>query len=465
MTDTRDLNEHREVVVVGAGIAGLCAADVLRDRDVAVLEARDRVGGRTLSSGGDDVWWNLGAQLITNQRMADLARRLGLELISTKATDFGFAVDGRFARARTPERLALRMNLSWRQKVEFALTMLRLRRKFHAIPAMDAEAVRAMDRKNLLELVGTASPMTLKLISACCEGGCGIALDEVSAVVGLGYGLAPYVDPASKQDIYGIRGGTQRVALRLAESLPEGMVRPGCKVVQIRNEGAGVAVVYEDEPGGRRTITADRCVCAVPATQVLNIVEGLEPERRIALKRITPYLPLYMTAWPVRDRAPAPWDNVFVAPIAGSESHINVLSNYGFLAKANSPDAGGYVNTQLSGRRALAYTEYTDEELIEVQFRDLVRIFPEARQLIDPGAAILKRWDPGLPMVRPGYLTDREAMRPPLGAIHFCGDYTAQPGLPGASGSGYYAGQSVAAALPQAGALTGRPLRAGQAQT
>lgn len=465
MADPQDLNEHREVVVVGAGIAGLCAAEVLRDRDVVVLEGCDRVGGRTLSSCDEDVWWNLGAQLITNERMASLARRLGLELISTKSTDFGFAVDGRFARARTPERLALRMNLSWRQKVEFALTMLRLRRKFHAIPAMDADEVRAMDRRDLLEFVGTASPMTLKLIAACCEGGCGIALDEVSAVVGLGYGLAPYVDPDSKKDIYGIRGGTQRVALKLSDSLPEGTVRRSSKVVQIRNEGAGVAVIYEDEAGAQRTVTADRCICAVPATQVLNIVEGLELERRIALKRLTPYLPLYMTAWPVRDRAPAPWDNLFVAPIAGSESHINVLSNYGFLAKANNPDAGGFVNTQLSGRRALAYTEYTDEELIHVQFRDLVRIFPEAERLIDPGGALVKRWDPGLPMVRPGYLSDRDAIRPPLGAIHFCGDYTAQPGLPGASGSGYYAAKSVAAGLPQAGALGGRPLRAGQPQT
>jgi hypothetical protein len=39
-------------------------------------------------------------------------------------------------------------------------------------------------------------------------------------------------------------------------------------------------------------------------------------------------------------------------------------------------------------------------------------------------------------------------MRPPLGAIDFCGDYTAEPGLPGASGSGHYAGRSAAAALP-----------------
>ena len=39
----------KDVVVVGAGIAGLTAAWQLRDLDTLVLEADDRVGGRIKS--------------------------------------------------------------------------------------------------------------------------------------------------------------------------------------------------------------------------------------------------------------------------------------------------------------------------------------------------------------------------------------------------------------------------------
>jgi len=71
-----------DVLVVGAGVAGLIAARELTKRNISclVLEARDRVGGRTLSQKVGCDWVDLGGQWIgpTQDRLAALARELGV---------------------------------------------------------------------------------------------------------------------------------------------------------------------------------------------------------------------------------------------------------------------------------------------------------------------------------------------------------------------------------------------------
>jgi monoamine oxidase len=78
-----------DVAIVGAGLAGLVAARNLRraGKRVLVLEARNRVGGRTFSrkvSGASDVA-NLGATFVgpTQDRIVALARELGVGIFPT----------------------------------------------------------------------------------------------------------------------------------------------------------------------------------------------------------------------------------------------------------------------------------------------------------------------------------------------------------------------------------------------
>jgi monoamine oxidase len=87
-----------DVAVVGAGLSGLVAARALAaaGADVAVLEARDRVGGRTLSRPlGDDVI-DLGGQWIgpTQARVARLADELGVATFPQHAAGARLLVRG-----------------------------------------------------------------------------------------------------------------------------------------------------------------------------------------------------------------------------------------------------------------------------------------------------------------------------------------------------------------------------------
>src|SRR5688500_14489883 len=78
-----------DVAVVGAGLAGLAAARslVAAGRDVVVLEARDRVGGRTLNEeiGPDGKVVEVGGQWVgpTQFRLLELARELGVDTFPT----------------------------------------------------------------------------------------------------------------------------------------------------------------------------------------------------------------------------------------------------------------------------------------------------------------------------------------------------------------------------------------------
>jgi monoamine oxidase len=90
-TQTDDIRTA-DVVVVGAGLAGLVAArDLVRaGKEVLVLEARDRVGGRCFSrkvAGAGDVA-NLGATFVgpTQKRVIGLARELGIGIFPTYNT-------------------------------------------------------------------------------------------------------------------------------------------------------------------------------------------------------------------------------------------------------------------------------------------------------------------------------------------------------------------------------------------
>ncbi|MGB0120938.1 MAG: FAD-dependent oxidoreductase, partial [Solirubrobacterales bacterium] len=76
--------EKRRVVVIGAGLAGLVAADELLRAgwDVEVLEARDRVGGRTWSTRLGSATIEMGAEFILpgNTEARKLASDLGIAL-------------------------------------------------------------------------------------------------------------------------------------------------------------------------------------------------------------------------------------------------------------------------------------------------------------------------------------------------------------------------------------------------
>src|ERR1700753_2953964 len=100
------MKNDSQVLVIGAGMAGLAAARALAERgvQVTVLEARERVGGRVLTRHADGATVELGAEFVHGRapELWALIEEAGVETVERDGTmlraDFGGGGVGEGAR-------------------------------------------------------------------------------------------------------------------------------------------------------------------------------------------------------------------------------------------------------------------------------------------------------------------------------------------------------------------------------
>ena len=429
-------------MIVGAGLAGMTAAHELRDRDLVVIEKEDRVGGRTLSGRHGEYWYNSGAQFVWDKRTLALCRELGLDVIDGDGARAAIFVRGRLVEAANPYALLAKMPLSAREKLDFGLTIRRLRRLADRMPSLDR---RRLDGQSLADLMGSTTPFTRQILDNVTENGAGLGIDEVSGWIGLAYAIHLFGGDVN-DTLKAVRGGTQAITQTVAERLdPERLVL-GVAVTQVTVEPEGVAVSYRRN-GEVETLQARHCILAAPAPAVLEMVPGLPADKRAALERMQPYTEGLNVAWMTDESGPMPWDRLLAVPVLGAS--FELFSNNAYFARRRDGErrpGGTFVTLSISGEKARGFSALSDEEIRRAQVADLKRMFPSAGEVLDRARVRVERWR-ALPRFRKGWLADQQVIRAPFGHLHFCGDYTAQPGTPGAVGSGYHAAQAVRAAL------------------
>jgi monoamine oxidase len=332
------------VLIAGAGIAGLAAARALRQRgieDFALLELEDAAGGNSRAGEVGGIACPLGAHYLPVP--GDDAREVQdlLEEIGVRQRVAGrWTYDGRHLCHAPQERLFIEGQ--WQEGLlpvqgVGASTLAQYREFAQAVAAQSAAARfsipapqeappahRALDALTFarwLEREGFTDTHLRWYLAYCCRDDYGAGLDAVSAWAGIHYFASrhgfqpPGAETAERDGVLTWPEGNGWLVRHLAAPLRERM-RTGRVVLRIAQQKHGVEVdAFNVATRGVERWRARQCIVALPLFIAQRVLE--QPPRalaeRAARMRHAPWAVVNLRlAEPPSDRGGAPpaWDNV-----------------------------------------------------------------------------------------------------------------------------------------------------------
>ncbi|MGB3483828.1 MAG: NAD(P)/FAD-dependent oxidoreductase [Mycobacterium sp.] len=283
-----------DVVVLGAGLAGLAAARDLRGAgaDVAVLEARDRVGGRVLQTTLDDGRLvQLGGELIGTAHTSyrTLVDELGLTLRESYSAEPGqtvWDIDDSVMTGDPAPWMTAEDHADHARVVGLFVDLANGIDPDDPWAHPDAVTLDAMSFHAWLRSVG-ARDGVLRMFELAKSGLAADSLKRTSLLAELrkaavvGDGLSGYYD-VDQWTRFTVAEGSATVAERMAGEL-DGHIRLSSVVTTIVVEPDRVVVKL----GSGETVTAAHVVCALPVAPLRQVrITGLSAERMRALHRI-----------------------------------------------------------------------------------------------------------------------------------------------------------------------------------
>lgn len=437
-----------DAVIVGGGIAGLCAAHRLRRHRVLLLESEPAVGGRVRSARHGDYWVNLGAQFLAgNGPLWEIVRELEVPTLTLRGSRPGIALKNRVVISESPASFVMQLPFSLKGRLEMMRLGLKLRRTYKRLArnrdSADAQAFRdRLDGMSAADyFTGIADPDVRAVFDGLIRFWMGAEAAEISAghaalYIGLSVANLGDVPPFSMPV-----GGNQSISEALGRSLGD-RVRCDSRVSSVRQHGEGVEVAYTSLQGAA-TVRAAYCVIAVPAYVARELLEDLPGEVASALESVR--YGTYVTAgFFTTETGPMPWDDIYAITVADKSFQV-VTNPATVLHRGPDRPPGGALLAYAGGGPARAIIDAPDADVAEIFRRDLNDLLPETEGKI--GKTVIHRWPRAIPYWEPGGRSSRHALRQPLGRIRLAGDYLAYPSMQVAATAGLAAAEAIAEAL------------------
>ena len=462
-----DTSASADVAVVGAGLAGLTAARrlVAAGHTVIVLEARDRVGGRTLNHdiGGGHVA-EAGGEFVgpTQDRIVALAAEVGVGtfdaydtgknvykngLVNVRYSDTGILGTA------PPDPLLITDIVKLSQQLDLMVKNVDPARPWAAPNAAkwDGMTLETWVRQNAVNVDGI-----LGLLAPFTEALWGGEPRDVSFLYTLAYVAAAgdAQNVGTFERLFDVRGGAQQsrliggsqlVSQRVAADLGD-QVRLGVPVRRVEQTGTGVNVIADG-----LTVAASQVVVAVPPILAARIeYDPLLPPARDLIMQRAPMGALM--------KVEAVYPRPFWRDAGLTGQFLTVGGPVGYAFDNSPPDAAlGVLAGFVGGTQNLTWGPKPLAERRAAVLAQYARLFGDDRFLSPSDYFDMdwttEQWSRGGPtaLFAPGALTEfGPALRAPVGRIHWAGTETAdfwQGYMDGAVRSGERAAAEVLGAL------------------